>query len=239
MKILCICQARMDSSRFAGKVLADLAGHPILEHVVTRCQASGLPVVVATTDREVDDPIAAWAVAAGVKVFRWDGKVGDLVGRFRACAEYHDADAIIRITSDSPLIPPDVIGVVADQLRDGAELAAITSGFGHVPDGWEAEGCLADCLHHLDADASLSRYEREHVFPSMYSRAIARGAMIPKMPACKWSESWFLRQRFSVDRPADLDWLRKIAARLDFTPPRPKPQDIYQVLRDDPALRNG
>ena len=239
MNLLCIVQARYDSSRFTGKVLADLAGYPILEHVVTRCQASGLPVVVATTDREVDDPIAAWAVTAGVKTFRWNGKVGDVVGRFRACAEYHSAEAVVRITADSPLIPPEVIEVVADQIRNRAELAAITSGFGQVPDGWEAEGCLTDCLRHLDADAGLSRYEREHVFPSMYSRAIARGAMIPKMPTCMWSDSWFLRQRFSVDCPADLDWLRLLASRLDFTPPRPKPHHIYQVLRDDPALRNG
>jgi spore coat polysaccharide biosynthesis protein SpsF len=229
----------MDSSRYPGKVLAGLAGHPILEHVVTRCQASGLPVVVATTDRDVDDPIVGWAVLAGVKVFRWDGKVGDVVGRFRACAEYHEADAIVRITADSPLIPPDGIAAVVDQLRDGAELAAVTAGFGQVPDGWEVEGCITDYLRNLDADANLSRYDREHIFPAIYSRAIAQGAAIPKMPACKWSESWFLRQRFSVDRPADLNWLRKLADLIDFTPPSPNPQDIYLLLRDNPALRNG
>ena len=237
MNIICIVQARMDSSRFPGKVLADLAGYPILEHVVTRAQSSGLPVVVATTDREVDDPIAAWAVAAGVKLFRWNGKVGDVVGRFRACAEHHKADAIVRVTADSPLIPPVVIEVVTVQLRDGAAVASVTSAFGLVPDGWEAEGCVVKWLHRLDNDAGLSRYDREHVFPAIYTQALADDATIPHMPPCKWSEPWFLEQRFSVDSEADLEWLQGLASKLDFTPPRPRPDELYQLLMQHPELQ--
>ncbi len=236
MKILCIVQARMDSSRFPNKVLADLAGRPILEHVVTRAQASSLPVVVATTDRAVDDPIAAWAIAAAVKTFRWDGRVGDVLGRFRACADQHKADAVVRVTADSPLLPPDVIEVVAYQLRDGAEVAAVTSAFGQVPDGWEAEGCVVKWLRRLDADAALSRRDREHVFSAIYAQTRAAGATVPKMPSGKWNEPWFLQLRFSVDTEADLEWLRTLAARLDFTPPRPGPDELYRLLRDEPAL---
>ena len=227
----------MDSSRFPSKVLADLAGHPILEHVVVRAQASGLPVVVATTDREVDDPIAAWAVAAGVKLFRWNGRVGDLVGRFLACAEHHKADAIVRVTADSPLIPPEVIEVVTVQLRDGAEVAALTSGFGMVPDGWEAEGCIVKWLRRLDNDAGLSRYDREHVFPAIYTQTIAAGATIPTILPCKWNEPWFQRLRFSVDSEADLDWFRTLAMRINFTPPGPRPDELYRLLIAEPALR--
>lgn len=240
MKIICIVQARYDSTRFQGKVLADLAGYPILEHVVTRCQATELPVVVATTDREVDDPIVVWAVAFGVDVFLWDGKVDDVVGRFCACADYHEADAIIRVTADSPLVPRDAIMIVADQLRDGAEVAAVASRFGVAPDGWEAEGCIIDWLCWLGMGAVLNRYEREHVFPAIYTQMVARGAALPtEVPTKPFTEPWFLTQRFSVDRPADLDWLRMLAQRLDFTPPNPSPQDVYQLLRDNPTLRNG
>ena len=239
MLILCIVQARMDSSRFPGKVLADLAGYPILEHVVTRAQASGLPVVVATTDREVDDPIAAWAVAADVKIFRWDGKVEDVLGRYIVCAEHHKADAIVRVTADSPLIPPDVIEVVTVQLRDGAQVAALTSAFRQIPDGWEAEGCIVKWLRRLDAHAGLSRYDREHVFPAIYTQALAAGATIPHMPPCKWSEPWFLEQRFSVDSEADLEWLRALASRINFTPPRPRPDELYQLLMQHPELQRS
>lgn len=240
LNIVCLVQARMDSSRFPGKVLADLAGYPILEHVVRRCEASSLPVVVATTNRDLDDPIIGWAVMAGVKTFRWDGKVGDVVGRFLACAEHHKADAIVRVTADSPLVPRDAIMIVADQLRDGAEVAAVASRFGVTPDGWEAEGCVIDWLCWLGMGAVLSRYEREHVFPAIYTQMVARGAALPtEVPTKPFTEPWFLAQRFSVDDSVDLTWLRMLATRLDFTPPSPSPQDIYQLLRDNPALRNG
>lgn len=243
----------MDSSRFPGKVLADLAGHPILEHVVTRAQASGLPVVVATTDREVDDPIAAWAVTAGVKTFRWDGRVEDVLGRYIACAEEYDADAIVRVTADSPFVPVETIEVVVQQLRMGGNtVVAVTSGFGVVPDGWEAEGCLTDWLRYLDG-SHPSASEREHVFPGIYTRAIAQGEKVPTalvtgssigysglMAAAtqtRWNQPWLMQQKFSVDTPADLAWLQRITRDIDCTPPRPSAKDLMTLLHEHPQLQ--
>lgn len=230
--IICIVQARMDSTRFPGKVLADLAGYPILEHVVVRAQASGLPVVVATTDRETDDPIAAWAVASGVKLFRWDGKVEDVLGRFVSCSREHHADAIIRVTADSPFIPVEVVETVSGQLRTGRQVAALTSALGTVPDGWEVEGCWTSVLRM--ANGSLpSSHEREHVFPGIYSRLEAECRTVPPAweSASPWSEPWLLRQKFSVDTLEDLEWLRRIAREIDCTPPRPTVKDLRVLLQ--------
>lgn len=55
--------ARFDSVRLPGKALADIAGQPLLGHVINRARvvAGALPIVVATTDRDTDDPIVAFA----------------------------------------------------------------------------------------------------------------------------------------------------------------------------------
>ena len=72
MKTVAIIQARMTSSRLPGKVLADVAGKPVLEHVVTRAmRARTLDLVaVATTTNATDDPVVALCSALGVPVER-------------------------------------------------------------------------------------------------------------------------------------------------------------------------
>lgn len=247
MRIICCIQARMDSARFTGKVLADLAGHPILAHVVTRCQMSRLPVVVATTIRQVDDPIAAWAYSTTLPpdtLFRWNGLVEDVLGRYIACADAYEADAIIRVTGDSPFVPIEVIETVSAHLRSGCQVAALTSGFGGVPDGWEAEGACASLLRLLDADLP-SPYEREHVFPGIYSRIVGGkrlnsiGTTIALRPFDRWTDPWLLQQKFSVDTPADLEWLRQIADRIDCTPPRPTADALRGLLHQHPEMQRA
>lgn len=251
MNIVCIVQARMDSSRFPGKALADLAGHPILEHVVARCVASGLPTVIATTARDVDDPILMWAAVQNppVAVFRWGDDANsthvvsgaaNVLSRYIFCADAYAADAIVRITGDSPLVPIEVIEVVAQSLRDGNALASLASGFGVVPDGWEAEGCTVECLKRLNAELP-TREEREHVFPGLYTRAIGRGEAYTPSPTTplpeEWNYPWLMEQKFSVDTPADLEWLNRLAEYLDLTPPDPPSDKIVTVLREHPELQ--
>lgn len=242
MNLLCVIQARMDSFRFPGKVLADLAGYPILEHVVTRCRASGLQTVIATTARDVDDPILMWAATQSdpVSVFRWSGPEMDVLSRYVACAAAYSADAIIRVTGDSPLVPVEALEVVAEAIADDCEVSSLTSGFGMTPDGWEVEGCLVSCLRQLNTDRPTPQ-EREHVFPGVYTRmrqAGRYGNTAQPIPT-KWTEPWLLAQRFSVDTPADLDWLRGLAEHLDFTPPRPTADDVYTLLSEHPELQRS
>ncbi len=234
----------MDSTRFASKVLEEIAGRPILEHVVSRCVAAGLPTVVATTDRMIDDLIAAWLVQTGLSkstLFRWDGDVDDVLGRYQACARHMDADAIVRVTGDSPFVPSAAIQVVAEQLTDGVDVAALTFDLGVVPDGWEVEGCVVGWLGRVNA-SNPTRYEREHVFPGIYSRLLTAGAKQIHHPAFvegsgPWSEPWLLRQKFSVDTPADLDWLRCISQQLDCTPPNPTATDLVAFLWKYPEMQ--
>jgi len=114
-----LIQARMGSSRFPGKVLEDLSGRPMLWHVVHRVRGAGRVerVVVATTDRAVDDPIARFCAQENIACFRGDEQ--DVLDRFYQAARADHADVVVRITADCPLIDPEVIDKVVERFQRG------------------------------------------------------------------------------------------------------------------------
>lgn len=159
-------QARMTSRRFPGKVLAPLAGRPVLAHVVDAAR-SVLPadgVVVATSDEESDDPVESYARALGVACFR--GPLDDVLGRFVLCADAHPADWILRLSADSPLIGTEVLGRVLETPRDGLDL--VTTTFPRTfPRGRNAELVRTETLRRLTKEA-LEPDDREHVTRWLY-----------------------------------------------------------------------
>src|ERR1700691_2516384 len=108
-KVVAIIQARMGSTRLPGKVLADICGRPMLRHVIERTRRSETldEVIVATTEEPADDTIAAFCCEHCVSCFR--GSEHDVLDRYYEAARRFAAEAIVRITSDCPLIDPEVI----------------------------------------------------------------------------------------------------------------------------------
>src|ERR1044072_383690 len=107
--IVAIIQARMGSTRLPGKVLADIAGAPMLARVVERTRRSRVvkKVVVATTTAAIDDSIVTFCDAEGIAAFR--GHETDVLDRFYRAAKGEAADVVVRITADCPLIDPEII----------------------------------------------------------------------------------------------------------------------------------
>ena len=99
----------MTSSRFPGKVMKNILGKPVLELLVERLKTVGLinDIVVATTINKSDDIIEGLCRNAGVKCFR--GSENDVLGRVLGAAKSVDADLIVEITGDCPLIDPDIV----------------------------------------------------------------------------------------------------------------------------------
>jgi spore coat polysaccharide biosynthesis protein SpsF len=109
MKTVAIIQARMGSTRLPGKVLMDICGKPMLERVVERTKRAKLidRVIVATTDEKQDNPIASLCKKNKYPVYR--GEHLDVLTRYYMAAAFVQADTIVRITADCPLIDPNVI----------------------------------------------------------------------------------------------------------------------------------
>lgn len=109
LKIIGVIVARLDSSRLPGKVLKEVCGKPLIKYVLERARRIELleDMVLATTNRPLDDPLANLFSAEGVKVFR--GDVDDVAHRVLACALFHQADYFIRLNGDSPFLDYELI----------------------------------------------------------------------------------------------------------------------------------
>src|SRR6185437_5076101 len=107
-----IVQARVGSTRLPGKVLERLGDAPVLEHVLRRCQAiAGVDAVVCATVAGKDgDAVASLAENLDVAVYR--GSEHDVLARYHGAAHAVGADVILRVTSDCPLIDPEVCAAV-------------------------------------------------------------------------------------------------------------------------------
>src|SRR6187455_2257264 len=116
-----VIPARFDSSRLPGKALLPLAGKPMLQWVHERARASGAAEVCIATD---DDRIAAAARGFGADVAltaRTHVSGTDRIAEVAAARGWQDADIVVNVQGDEPLIPPRVIDQVAELLAANAK----------------------------------------------------------------------------------------------------------------------
>jgi spore coat polysaccharide biosynthesis protein SpsF len=161
-KIGIITQARATSTRLPAKVLLTAGGRTFLEHHLDRMLATDLPVIVATTTNADDEPIVEIAEKAGIPVFR--GSELDVLSRFAGAIRAHDLAGVVRVTSDCPLIDPDVVVAGVDRFRaeDDENLYVSNCLERTYPRGMDYEIFSAARLLQADADATLPA-DREHV----------------------------------------------------------------------------
>src|SRR5688572_5362146 len=103
----------MTSTRLPGKVLMKLGDNTVLEHHVARLKQTGFPVYIATTTNLSDDPIKDFCQQNNLGSFRGDEQ--NVLSRYYNCAAENKLDVVVRVTSDCPLIAPELI-------RNGIEL---------------------------------------------------------------------------------------------------------------------
>jgi len=166
-KTACIVQARYGSTRLPGKVLLEVAGKPLLEHLVERLRRAKAidEVVIATTVNSDCSPIVNLADKCGVTWFA--GSEEDVLERYLGASRQVNADNIIRVTSDCPLIDPVTIDrVVESYLSGNADYVSNTIERTY-PRGLDTEVFSRDALERADRLASEKSY-REHVTLYMY-----------------------------------------------------------------------
>ncbi len=201
--------ARMDSRRLPGKALCDIAGRPLLGRVLDRVRAvhSAPPIVVATSARAVDDPIARFAKAEGVGLFR--GDAADVLGRALACADHFAFSAIIRISGDSPFIDPGLIKQCVTRFEAVPEIDLVTNAMPKTfAPGLSVEVIATEALRRASREATATD-EREHVTLYLYRHA-AR-FRIENIAA---PDERYLGITLTIDEPGDLDRATWIAQAL-------------------------
>ena len=164
MKRVVIVQARMTSTRLPGKILAEVAGRPMLAQQLRRlARATAVDeVVVATTSLASDDPVVGLARQEGVRFYRGDEH--DVLSRYLGAAREAKAELIVRITADCPLIDAGETDRVIVELTTRAGQADFAANVIRrtYPQGLDTESFFRDALER-SARLGTSAAAREHV----------------------------------------------------------------------------
>lgn len=223
-----VVQVRMGSRRLPGKVLAELAGRPMLERILERlARAEHVDqVAVATSTDPRDHAVEALCHELSVPCLRADD-VDDVLGRFVACADAWRLDHLIRVTGDCPFVCPEAVGRLAralvDQDGDYATFDRPTLHIGIDPFSRR----VLDRFH----TGHATREEREHLallaehHPDAFKLAVA-----PAPEGHGPRPGW----RLCVDLPDDLRFAQAVYAEFgsaDFTT-----EDLIELLELRPEL---
>lgn len=229
MKIVIIAQARTGSARLPGKVLKPLGGKTVVEHVLTRARASKLADAawLATTTEASDDAVNDAGHRLGVPVFR--GSERDVLGRYAGAAAAAEADVIVRITCDCPLIDPGVIDSLIALFRDRSASYAWNDPDRDWPVGLDCEVFSREMLDRAAA-ATTNDFDREHVTPWIRDAGARTKVSLagPGGPVSK--------QRWVLDYPEDYEFLLRL---FDLFPGREPPlrwQDVWTVVEKHSSL---
>lgn len=205
MKTVAIIQARMGSTRLPGKVMMKIKGKTILDHVITRVrQAKEIDdIVIATTTSPNDEVIVRESQRLGVNCFR--GAENDVLSRYYLAAKENQADVVVRITSDCPLIDPKVLDeVIRTYHFNDYEIvtnAGNSSKNRTYPRGLDVEIFSIKALENANKKAT-KQYQREHVTPYIYESS-------SRTYYYKNDEN-YSDYRWTLDTVEDLDLIRKV-----------------------------
>lgn len=218
----------MTSTRLPGKVLMKIKGQPVLNYHLDRLQWSGIPIYIATTSHNSDDPIVELAKKEGIKYFR--GSKHDVLERYYQCAEKYGLDTIIRVTSDCPLIDGLEIKKALDQyLKLNNEQLYLSNVLNRTyPRGLDFELFSFASLNYAYHHATLPG-DREHVTP--YINQNRSGKIERKDYLFEKDASSY---RITLDTPEDLELITKLIEVYNAHELNTK--ELIQLLNKHPEL---
>ena len=233
LKILATIEARMTSSRLPGKVLLPVLGQPLLHHLVTRLKAvpSLDEIVLATTFNATDDVLEAFAKDEGIGCFR--GSEDDVLVRVIGAAESVNADIVVEITGDCPIIDPQIVEQTIRMFMAHDMAYASNSIIKSYPDGMETQVFRLETLKQSAAMTS-DPLDHEHVtlhicnHPELFSRV-----HLVAPPELHWRGLGL-----TLDEPADYELLKKIIEHFGKANPLFSCLDVIRLLREHPDWRS-
>ncbi|MCK6568128.1 MAG: acylneuraminate cytidylyltransferase [Chloroflexi bacterium] len=245
--IVAIIQGRMSSSRLPGKILADMAGQPMLQRVFVRTSrsASVSQTLFATTTDASDDPVAEYCAFSGIPFTR--GSLYDVLDRYYQAAKSAKADVVVRITADCPVIDPELIDNCANTLLDDDYdfvCNRLPPPYHRTyPIGLDVEACTFKALEQAWKKAKEPQH-REHVMPYFYEgvelTTVNRQLQTGTSPrgyniALLHHTTDFGDYRWTVDTPEDLEFMRQVYShfngRDDFSW-----KEVLDLVHDNPEL---
>lgn len=199
MNVVAIVQARTTSTRLPMKILADLHGKPMLSHVLERAAAiKGVDqVVLAVPERDVQVVNHLWPHVYG-------GSEKDVLRRYAEAAKKYEADIIVRVTGDCPLLATSLVSA-AMYMFSSSEYLPLCQPYISIADGWDAEIFTNEFLQ--EASVNADKHEREHV--TTYMRRDNERIKVLRL------DGYFTDLKCSVDTREDLRRVELIMNHLE------------------------
>ena len=212
MNVVAIVQARMGSSRLPKKVMKTIEGKTVIQILLERLSLSKMidEIVVATSIESSDDVLVEHLKKLGFKYFR--GSESDVLSRYTGAAKANNADVVVRITGDCPLVDPILVDACIDKFcKSGCDyLSNIEPP--SFPDGLDIEVVLISALLTAAAQATTI-FDREHVTPYLRTNS----NFVCEKVICEHDYSFL---RWTLDEQADFKVIENVfkhfAPRINF-----------------------
>lgn len=227
--IICMIQTRMGSTRLPGKVMKEIEGKPLLQHMIERMIRSRFVdmFVVATSVKKENDVIENLCTKLGIHCCR--GSENDVLDRYYKCAKsFHPVpEFIMRVTADCPMQDPDVIDFVVQKFLE-KKVDYMTNSFEPLyEDGFDVEIFRFSALEEAWKKATR-KSEREHVTPYIRNT----------VSFIKYYEKYYstYNYKLSVDTPNDFELVKQIFSRLYKPDKIFSMKDVVNLLKANPSL---
>ena len=226
-----IIQARTGSSRLPGKIMMKTEGKTMLEHMIERVSKSKKldKIVIATTTKENDDVIVSLAKQLKIDYFR--GSEDDVLDRYYKASKQFDADVVVRLCSDSPLLDGKIIDdVVEEYLSSDYDFVGNLSPSPRTfPDGLGVEVFSSELLADAHENAKKPS-EREHV--TFYMWMQPQKFKIHRVDYKNDSSKY----RFNLDYVEDYNFLTKIFENFYQKDKNFNLDEVIQWLEENPEI---
>ncbi len=233
MTTIIIVQARMNSSRLPGKVMMPVLGVPLLEILIARLKRVRLAdsICVACTYNPEDQQIVDLSQRLGVEVHR--GSEENVLERYSGAAQRFQADHVVRVTADSPLIDPaELDRLITYYHSHVVDFDYVDNGSTHTyPLGMQAEVFSVSALNAAHREATTTS-DKEHVTPFI----IRHPDRFRKSAVAFWCDQSFYR--LTVDTQNDFELVAKLIAGLYPTTPEFSIYDVLELLARNPEWAN-
>ena len=209
-RVVASIEARMDSSRLPGKVLASISGQPALTRMLHRLRTCTTldDIVLATSTEPADDELERWAASQGLACHR--GSEEDVLLRVAESHRKMGSEVVVELMGDGPLLDPEVIDWgVETFLQNDCDVAANTW---HVtfPMGIDVQVYRLSDLEEVERTVSDPKV-REHVSLYFYEHP-ERYRVFHLLAPARWRAPDF---RFLLDYPEDLRFINEVYRRLE------------------------
>jgi len=235
IKIVTVIQARTGSNRLPNKIFLPLIDKPLLFRMYERVSESKLAgnIVIATTTDVSDDKVEDLCKEYQIKCFR--GHPADLLDRHYQAAKLFNADAVVKIPSDCPLIDPNIIDKVLQFYLDNRNNYDFVSNLhpATYPDGNDVEIMSFKVLKIAWENAKLG-LEREHTTPYFWENPDKF-----RIGNVEWETGldYSMSHRFTIDYEKDYNFIKQVYDELYPINNKFTLQEILDLLNRKPEIK--